>query len=298
MSDRDHPSSASPSTPPGEPEPIFNPVAARPDRRTTRRALVLIVLGFGIYLGLAYVALPAVWKHYEHEQKLAGLPMVTATSLGIPGDAINLAFVGTSSDILCAMRDAGWLPADPVTLRSSLAISGSVLLDRPYPTAPVSPLFYRGRREDLAFEKPDGRSADRRHHVRLWQVLTQGDQDRPVWLAAATFDRGVGFSHYTGAITHHIAPDIDLERKLIADDLQAAKLLQARWEISGVGPTLIARNGGGDLYFTDGEVWVLQLVENCATTDKPPAEPASPVVTQFKDLLWKSIEDKVSSQTR
>jgi hypothetical protein len=262
----------------------------------TREAVAVLTLALGFYVFLAYVALPAVWKHYQHEKKLAGLPMVTATAQGIPGDPINLAFVGSKRDILCAMHDAGWYPADPVTLRSSLEISSSVLLNRPYPTAPVSPLFYQGLREDMAFEKPDGQSADRRHHVRMWQVLADGDQNRPVWLASATFDRGVGFSRYTGAITHHISPDIDLERKLIATGLQDADLLEARYQISGIGPTLVARNGGGDLYFTDGEVWVLQLVEDCRRSTAPPDTPPSPVVTQFKDMIWRSIENTVRKQ--
>jgi hypothetical protein len=255
-----------------------------------------MVLALAGYVALAYGALPQIWKHYEHERKLAGLPMVTTTSLGLPGDPINLAFVGASRDILCAMHEAGWYPADPVTLRSSLEISGSVLLDRPYPTAPVSPLYYAGRSEDLAFEKPEGRSADRRHHVRLWQVLARGDQDRPVWLAAATFDRGIRLSRYTGAVTHRIAPDIDLDRKLIATTLEQARLLQERYTISGIGPTLMARNGGGDLYFTDGELWVLQLVEDCRKRAAPPDLPNSPIVIQFKDRLWKSLADMVSLQ--
>jgi len=96
------------------------------------------------------------------------------------------------------MPAAGWYPADPVTLRSSIEIAGSVLLDRPYRAAPVSPLFYLDRREDLAFEKPDGNSADQRHHVRFWKVLDQGEEKRPVWLGAVTFDRSVGVSRYTG----------------------------------------------------------------------------------------------------
>jgi hypothetical protein len=253
-------------------------------------------LALACYIALAYVALPQLWKHFEHQKQLAGLPMLTRTSLGLPGDPINLAFVGSARDILCAMRAAGWYPADPVTLRSSLEISGSVLLDRPYPTAPVSPLYYAGRSEDLAFEKPVGHSADRRHHVRLWQVLAQGDQDRPVWLAAATFDRGIRLSRYTGAVTHRIAPDIDLERKLIATELQDARLLQARYQISGIGPTLMARNGGGDLYFTDGEVWVLQLVEGCQAREAPPSLLASPAITEFKDRLWKNLADAVSQK--
>ena len=114
------------------------------------------------------------------------------------------------------MRAAGWQPADPVTLRSRLEIAGSVLARRAYPTAPVSDLFYDGRRQDLAFEKPAGISPKERHHVRFWLALDQGDAGLPVWLGSATFDRSVGVSHYTGQVTHHIAPDIDAERDLLA----------------------------------------------------------------------------------
>ena len=289
---------------PGGPDPAAssaaNPHHASPHvpPRKTHHAVALMTLALLCYFGLAYGVLPELWKHYEHEKQLAGMSMVTKTSLGLPGDPINLAFVGTSEDILCAMHQTGWYPADPVTLRSSIAIFGSVLLDRPYPTAPVSPLYYARRSEDLAFEKPDGHSADKRHHVRLWKVLERGDQGRPVWLAAATYDRGIRLSRYTGAVTHRIAPDIDFERRLIATMLESAKLLEARYTISGVGPTLMARNGGGDLYFTDGELWVLQLVEACRERTAPPMLPASPVVTQFKDRLWNSLEDRVSELRR
>jgi len=69
------------------------------------------------------------------------------------------------------MHAAGWYPADPITLRSSVEIVGSVLLERQYKDAPVSNLYYLGRREDLAFEKPVGNSADHRNHVRFWKVL-------------------------------------------------------------------------------------------------------------------------------
>ncbi len=95
-----------------------------------------------------------------------------------------------------------------------------MLLDRAYRDAPVSPLFYLGRREDLAFEKPAGKSADRRHHVRFWKVLDKGEEQRPVWLGAVTFDKGVGVSHFTGAITHHIDADIDAERDGLVADIE------------------------------------------------------------------------------
>src|SRR3979490_794600 len=112
------------------------------------------------YTLLAYLILPAVWTHYEHQKRLADLPMVTLTAQGIPGDPINVGLVGETKAVLGAMRAAGWYPADPVTLRSLIEIAGSVLLDRPYRDAPVSSLFYLDRREDLAFEKPVGTSAD------------------------------------------------------------------------------------------------------------------------------------------
>ncbi len=139
-----------------------------------------IVLGGVVvaYLVLAYVVLPRLWSHYEHEPHLASLPMVTRTASDIPGDALNVGLVGNKEDILRAMHAAGWFPADAITFRSSLEIVGSVVLDRPYHDAPVSPLFYQGKKEQLAFEKPDGRSADRRHHVRFWRGATENTRKR------------------------------------------------------------------------------------------------------------------------
>ncbi len=251
-----------------------------------------VVLGYTV---LAYLALPALWSHYEHQRRLADLPMVTRTAQDIPGDPINVGLIGDKRDVLCAMQAAGWYPADPVTARSSVEIIGSVLLDRPYARAPVSPLFYLGRREDLAFEKPDGKSADRRNHVRFWKVLDEGEEKRPVWLGAATFDRGVGVSHYTGAITHHISADIDAERALLASDLEAAQMVDAKYQVTGVGVTLTGRNGGGDPYYTDGEVWILRLVTACQKRTTPADIIPSPPATEIKDQIWHAVADRLAN---
>jgi hypothetical protein len=262
-----------------------------PDRSRLERFLVAAMAVVLAYTLLAYLALPLLWSHYEHQKKLANLPMVTRTAQGIPGDPINVGLVGDDKDVLCAMAAAGWFPADPVTLRSSIEIVGSVLLDRPYRDAPVSPLFYLGRREDLAFEKPDGTSADHRHHVRFWRVLEKGEEQRPVWLGAVTYDRSVGVSHYTGAITHHIGADIDAERLLLATDLETAGLVDAKYQVTGVGPTMTGRNGGGDPYYTDGEVWILRLVVACQKRTGPATVIPSPSATELKDQIWHGIAD-------
>jgi len=207
-------------------------LAPLPPARSRLRRVLLLALGIVLsYALLAYLVLPALWTHYEHQKGLAKLPMVTRTAQGIPGDPINVGLVGDQRDVVCAMHEAGWYPADPITLKSSIEIVGSVLLDRPYRDAPVSNLYYLGQRENLAFEKPVGASADRRNHVRYWKVLEQGEEKRPVWLGAATLDRSVGVSHYTGAITHHIDADIDAERQFLAASLESAGM--GRGQISG-----------------------------------------------------------------
>ena len=131
-----------------------------------------------------------------------------------------MAVIGSEAEIQRAFTAAGWSPADPITLRSSLGIAESVVLDRPDSQAPVSTLLLFGRRQDLAFEKEVGANARQRNHVRFWRTELQGADGRPVWIGAATFDRGVGLSHTTGQITHHIAPDIDAERDTLMHDLE------------------------------------------------------------------------------
>ena len=112
------------------------------------------------------------------------------------------------------------------------------------------------------------------------------DGDRPVWIGAATFDRGVGLSHTTGQITHHIGADIDAERDTLMHDLEAAGRLTALYYVTGVGPTLNGRNGGGDRYFTDGELAVGVLAPEGAVGKQPVEKLPSPTPVVIKNQLW------------
>jgi len=221
-------------------------------RRRLRKASNWFALACGLYLGLAYFALPTFWTWRDREA-VAGHEMVTRTPQGIAGDPINVGLVGGQRDVIHAFGVADWDTADAVTLKTAVEIGESVLFDRPYPDAPVSALLFEGRPQDLAFEKPLGDSADQRHHVRLWKTGETDADGRPLWLGSASFDRGVGLSHDTGAITHHIAPDIDAERDFMIGDLDKAGMLVSSTEIEGVGATSNGRNGEGDPYFTDGK---------------------------------------------
>lgn len=240
-----------------------------------------------IYLLVAYVIVPALWADFERQPGLKSRPMVTVNAQGIPGDPLNVGLVGTRTEIVRAMTRAGWYPADPITMRSSLEIGLSVVLDRAYLDAPVSSLFYEGRKQDLAFEKPLGRSAARRHHVRLWLALAQGSEGREVWLGSASFDRSVGFSHDTGQITHHIDADLDAERTFLIQSLATPGALDVIYRMAGSGATLNGRNAEGDPYFTDGEIMVGVLAP--AADAAPAAKPATLPAPNGKDRIWAGI---------
>lgn len=239
-----------------------------------------------LYWLIAYVVLPSWWKHYEHQPGLAMRPMVTHTQQGIPGDPINIGLVGAKADVLRAMSAAGWNAADALTFESGLKIGLSVVFDRPYAEAPVSTLLYDGRPQDLAFERAVGGSPDRRHHVRFWLVLANGAEHREVWLGAASFDVAVGISHDTGQITHHIAPDVDAERDFVISTLSEARTLSGIYQVTGVGATLMGRNGEGDRYFTDGEVTIGVIA--ASVDGREELDPVAPAIT-FKNQLWRLL---------
>ena len=208
------------------------------------------------YLLVCYFLIPELWVFHDGRRMEDFSKMVTTTEQDIPGDPINVGLVGTKEQLIRSFAAAKWDPADKITVRSSVDIGLSVVLDRPDLDAPVSPLLFDGRKQDLAFEKPVGRSADERHHVRFWMTTSLEPDGRPLWLGAASFDRGVGVSHDTGEITHHIGPDVDADRDLVIGDLQKAGQVSMTFERVGIGHTDSGRNGGGDPYFTDGQALI------------------------------------------
>jgi hypothetical protein len=228
-------------------------MTARAAPRRIRHGASLLAGLVVLYGIVAYLVLPFLWREHErHHPALEGAPKVTVNAQGIPGDALNVALVGSRAELIQAMLAAGWKPADPITVRSSLEIAESVVLDRPDPTAPVSPLYLYGRPQDMAFEQEVGRSASERHHVRWWRAEPPDEDGRPLWLGDADFDRDAGISHLTGQITHHIAPDIDADRDALMAGLTKAGWIERQYDWPGVGATQEGRNAGGDRYFTDG----------------------------------------------
>ena len=107
-----------------------------------------------------------------------------------------------------------------------------------------------------------------------------------LWIGSATFDRQSGFSHLTGKITHHIAADIDEERNITIASLERAHQVISIYQVAGVDPTLRAYNGGGDAYYTDGEMTIALLPTDNLQSNQAPTQAPNPPAIQVKHQLW------------
>jgi hypothetical protein len=182
-------------------------------------------------------------------------PLKTTTKSGKPGDPINILILGSKQTINRYFKEAGWKTPDPITDKTSVKIAVASLGSLPYPTAPVSNLYLYHRKQDLAFEKPTN-SVQNRDHIRLWKTHTTIN-DEEVWLGSATYDHGIELSGRSHLPTHHISPAVDEERKRVVQDLKP--FMKSTLVVSFDQPNLFGFNGGGDWYYTDGNISVLSV---------------------------------------
>jgi hypothetical protein len=59
--------------------------------------------------------------------------------------------------------------------------------------------------------------------------------------------------------------------------------------VSGIGPTIDGRNGGGDLYYTDGEIKISVLVEGCGQRTTTTTELSNPPLVEAKNRAWSAV---------
>ncbi len=229
-------------------------------RHRTTRVVTSVIL---FWIIAAYLLIPLAWEFYaDRHPTFDDNPRVTLTGDKHPGDPLNVALIGTEAEVQEIMKVAKWYPAAALGLMSDLRIGADTILSRPDDQAPVSNLYLFGRKEDLAFEQPVGDNPRHRHHVRLWRSGDPGIEGRQQWIGAAVYDAKVGLSRTTGQITHVTAPNVDAERDYLFECLARTNQLADQYEVDDFHKTRSGRNGGGDVWETDGKLYVGVIAES------------------------------------
>ena len=191
---------------------------------------------------------------------------LTKTGGPVPGDVINLAFVGTQIQIIAAFENAGWQTADILNGRSLRGAYRAFTNGQGYAKAPVSELKYQGEVPDLVFQKSFNTIA-KRHHIRIWAA--EDSDDPALWLAAASHDIAVDFSANSLSFMHRIDEHLDIERAKVLDDLTYSGCLENMSFLDR--PTVAAYADETKKTDTDGRLAVA-FIGTCQTQPKAPLQ--------------------------
>jgi len=202
---------------------------------------------------------------------LEKLPCCTTNQEGTAfGDPINLVVIGDFKDIAAAFARRGWLPAEETYSTAVWKTIKSFLFGSRYRYSPVSPLYYFGRHQDLARQKPR-HNIHERNHLRLWHSPFRY-QGKTVYVGQISRDIGVRFTSKTWPpVTHKIDPDVDEARHALVEDLIFSQMLAKVGWVKGVGPARPSKpraNLTGDPYFTDGYRTILIIEKGPIALDQ------------------------------
>lgn len=243
------------------------------------RRLPALVAGIVTYIVFAYVLIPALIRLIRLVSRPRHVPFYSTTPDGFACDPINIGFFGTRQEVISAMGKIGWHQADPRTLKSIFRMIYSILLKRPYPTAPFSTLYLFGRGQDLGFQLPVSNNPRHRHHVRFWAVkpevaesfkqhvafwqahqpagrLKPGDF---LWLGAASLDTGLGIIRHNAQITHTVHHDTNAERELLVKSLRAAKAITKTHNVMVAKPYQLQNRVISAYLLADGKLTICEL---------------------------------------
>ena len=209
----------------------------------------------------AYVTIPRIHRQLHKIYLPDYFIGRTRTADGLLHDPVNIAVLGSARELRMAMESAGWVQAEPITIKSTIKIILATAFRRSYPSAPVSSMFLFSQRQTFAFQKELDGDARQRHHVRFWKTPAgwwlPGGHDAD-WVGSASLDTNIGLSLFTGQFTHRIAENIDEERDFVVESMRAA--VDAKVEVvQHFASGYHGRNGGGDRMRTDGAMPFVDL---------------------------------------
>jgi hypothetical protein len=189
----------------------------------------------------------------------ANIPRRVQDQQGNPGDMVNFAIIGTQDQVQKAFTAAGWTSVDKTTQDAILHGLLATLSHEAYTEMPMSILYLFGRPQDLSFARADPIAvAAVRHHLRIWKS-TETIDGKPLWVGSATHDMGFEKDQRNGNVTHHIDPNIDMERDFIEQSFAAAGAITGAAYVTPSNPLRTALTATGGSFHSDGRIVVMAL---------------------------------------
>lgn len=213
----------------------------------------------------------------QFRAELERLPCCVGNSDGTAwGDPLNIALVGTASDVMLSLSRSGWSFTHRITFRSVRREIGAAVAGNPYAVAPVSSLYVFGRRQDVALQRAR-RSISQRNHLRLWLAPFRFE-GRSVWVGQISRDIGIKATTKSPTLTTHVIdPQVDTTREYLLHNLIGHGFVDRFGFVAGAAaaPRTEPRyNLTGDPYFSDGMRLVVVLAP----------EPVAP--DEVRNLMW------------
>jgi len=182
----------------------------------------------------------------------------TDTLLGAPSQPLSVAFVAADETALARLLGAsGWQSADQPTPRNLLRL---LSLGMAYQKAPLAPVFWNGRINDLGFERAvvvDGEKLI--DTLRLWKTPWRV-QGSPVYVGVVRSYSGI----YWG-ILHQIAPDTDAGVQRLVQSLSATRHQLVSCQVK-LGKAEIGSYLLGMPFFSGGNLTIMDLRRDAATS--------------------------------
>lgn len=210
----------------------------------------------------------AAWLEQQPLRASAGTPPRDA-------DWINFVMAGSEPAIAQAFERAGWTNAPRTSVREDVRTFIAMAQREGYSAGPVSLLTLDGAPPTMVFQKQNDTFA-KRHHVRLWPATGRAPGGAMAWVAAATHDDGLEFSHVTKHYTHRIDGDLDDERHSLLVDLVSVGAVRRYGFVPRPRVPTKSTNATGDAVTTDGRLAFVEFTEE-TPPPAPVARPSRPV---------------------
>ncbi|MFA5159941.1 MAG: LssY C-terminal domain-containing protein [Candidatus Omnitrophota bacterium] len=177
------------------------------------------------------------------------------------GDPLNLVVIGEFEDLITIFGFSSWDETSALTPSSGLSMAKAFLTGENDRYSPISPLYYHGHPQDIAFQKTRN-SINQRLHFRLWYTPIRYN-GKPVWMGAISRDIGVKFTFTTWYLTtHRIDPNLDDSRDYLFAELIEMEKVSKYGFVENIAleqPGHKNKNLTNDPYFTDNQRLVIEL---------------------------------------